>query len=227
MFWSICAPKSGLGVSVVATALAVESARQAPTRLVDFDGDISRILGVFDVGSHGINDWLATDDVREDALQLLEVEVLPNLMLVPAGGPLPVAVPVERAIRLADALTADGRAVIADAGAPVSANDVRSILCARSDRTSCVVRGCYLALSRFHQLPIAVDDLVEIEEPGRSLRTIDIEGSTGLAVAARIPLDPKIARAVDAGHLHRRMPRVLGRSLRPIIEDRVLSEGRR
>ena len=126
----------------------------------------------------------------------------------------------DRAVRFVEAMKVIGDLVIADVGAVSEVVDPRSVICVSGDRTTCVVRACYLALCRFSKLPVLVDDIVEIEEPGRALRTLDIEAVAGLAVSARIPFDPSIARAVDAGLLGQRMPRSLRRNVRMLIEDR-------
>ena len=53
-----------------------------------------------------------------------------------------------------------------------------------------------------------------IDEPGRALRPRDVEHSIGAPVVATLALDPAVARAVDAGLLLSRIPRVVARSLR-------------
>lgn len=66
-----------------------------------------------------------------------------------------------------------------------------------------VTRACYLALRA--AIPELTEDLVFIAEPGRALRSEDVECAlrpTGTMVT--LDLDPHIARAVDAGLLHTR-----------------------
>lgn len=218
MFWSFCAPKGGMGTSVVAAAVAVESARDTPTVVIDFGGDLARILGVDTLDRQGVGDWLAASgDVGVESLGHLQIEVTSNLALVSRGESMNSRIPVERAMQLVQGLQGGHRRVIADVGVLSDASDPRSIACVAGDRTTCVIRGCYLALTRFGDLPVIVDDVVEIEEPGRTLRTIDIEAVVAMPVSARIPYDPAIARAVDAGLLQRRMPRALRRNAQSLV----------
>lgn len=51
-------------------------------------------------------------------------------------------------------------------------------------------------------------------EPGRALDRTDVETVVGAPVQAEVPLDPAVARAVDAGLLASRLPRGLERALR-------------
>ena len=221
MFWSFCAPKGGVGTSVVAAATALESARLQPTVLIDFGGDLAHVFGLDVEGKHGVHDWLAaSDEVGTEALSHLLLDVAPNLSLMLAGPKSFGPTTPDRAVRFVEAMKAISDLVIADVGAVSEVVDPRSVICVSGDRTTCVVRACYLALRRFSKLPVLVDDIVEIEEPGRALRTLDIEAVAGLAVSARIPFDPSIARAVDAGLLGQRMPRSLRRNVRVLIEDR-------
>lgn len=218
MFWSFCAPKGGVGTSVVAASVAVESAKNTPTVLVDFGGDVAQILGVDTTDRHGVNDWLAASgDVGVESLNHLEIEVAPNLVLMPRGSSATHMVPVERATQLVHGLNSNDRTVIADVGVFSGTADPRSIVCVTGDRTTCVIRACYLALAKFKDMTVLVDDVVEIEEPGRALRTIDIEAVVAMEVSARIPYDPAIARLVDAGLLQRRMPRALRRNVRALL----------
>lgn len=48
-----------------------------------------------------------------------------------------------------------------------------------------------------------------VSEVGRALDRHDIEDVLGVPVRAQVPVDPAVARAVDAGLLARRPPRVL------------------
>ncbi len=220
MFWSFCSPKGGVGTSVVAASVAAESALTRSTLVVDFGGDMAQILGVDAAERQGVGDWLAASaDVGPESLENLEIEVSPNLALVPCGGPSSPNVPIERVVQLVRGLHANARCVIADVGTLTNESDPRAIVCVSGDRTTCVIRACYLALRRLSQLPVTFDDIVEIEEPGRALRTIDIEAVAGMPVSARIPLDPAIARAVDAGLLNRRLPRSLRRNARALLTN--------
>ena len=218
MFWSFCSPKGGVGTSVVAASVAAVSAATRPTLVVDFGGDMAQILGVDTLGRQGINDWLAaSSDVGAESLDNLHIEVSSNLALLPCGSAPSPNIPVERVVHMVRSLHSGGRDVIADVGTLASPSDPRAIACVSGDRTTCVIRACYLTLRRFSNLPVTIDDIVEIEEPGRALRTIDIEAVARMPVSARIPLDPAIARAVDAGLLNRRLPRNLRRNAQTLI----------
>lgn len=220
MFWSFCAPKGGLGTSVVAAATALESARQRHTVLIDFGGDLAQIFGVDTNNAWGVHDWLSSsDDVGAESLEHLTIEAATNLSLLPAGAALSQPVDPQRAVRFVEAMHQSGDVTVADVGALTKVTDARAIIAASGDRTTCVVRGCYLALRRFSELPVVIDDVVEIQEPGRALRTLDIEAVVGMPISARIPLDPSIARAVDAGLLTQRMPRTLRRNVRCLLEE--------
>ena len=83
--------------------------------------------------------------------------------------------------------------------------DVRSLL---------VTRACYLALRRAAAAPCRPDGVVLVTEPGRALRAADVARAVGAPVVASVSHDPAIARAVDAGLLTARLPRLLARELR-------------
>ena len=72
-----------------------------------------------------------------------------------------------------------------------------------------VTRACYLALRRAVATPWRPDGVVLVAEPGRALHGPDIERAVGVPVVATISHDPAVARAVDAGLLAARLPRML------------------
>ena len=53
----------------------------------------------------------------------------------------------------------------------------------------------------------AVTEIALVDEPGRALRGADVRAATGCEVRGRLPCDPAVARAVDAGLLATRLPR--------------------
>ena len=59
---------------------------------------------------------------------------------------------------------------------------------------------------------------VLVTEPGRCLGKVDIERALGIEVAAELPWDPGVARAVDAGLLQARLPTSLARPLGRLIQ---------
>jgi hypothetical protein len=98
--------------------------------------------------------------------------------------------------------------VDAGTGAPPPAlldGDVRSLL---------VTRACYISLQRAVSAGCRPDGVVLVTEPGRSLRAPDVASTTGAPVVASVSVDVAVARAVDAGLLASRVPRLLQRELR-------------
>lgn len=85
-----------------------------------------------------------------------------------------------------------------------------------ADRSLLVTRACYLALRRAVSAPIRPTGVVLVAEPGRALRATDVEAAVGAPVVATVAVDPAVARAVDAGLLTARLPRLMERDLRRI-----------
>jgi hypothetical protein len=205
--WS---PKGGSGTSVVAAALAVQSAAAGrETLLVDLAGDQSAIFGVD--GGDGIGDWFAAaDDVGPDALRSLEAGVGDRLRLLRAGqapagqwSPERMAVAMTLFERSLDLVVVDGGR---QTGCGLPANAA----------TVVVTRACYLGVRRLADAPRGRSRVVVIREPGRALSRHDIEAALG-AVDVVLSWDPAVARAVDAGLLASRVPRSL-RPLRRLLE---------
>jgi len=209
--WSV---KGGVGTTVVSAALASTLARAADggALLVDLAGDLPAALGLPDPNDPGLSGWTrAGPDVAGDALARLELSVGRDLSLLPRGRGRPG--PVERHEVLARLLAADHRPVIVDAGVVDVDSPCLSLL-AEASRSLLVARACYLTLRRAANPPVRPSGVVLITEPGRSLDRADVESVVGAPVVAEIPLDPAVARAVDAGLLARRLPRALERPLR-------------
>ncbi len=200
--------KGGAGCSVTAAAASLLLAEHEPTVLVDLAGDQLEILGLGppdDLRSEGLASWATLDDPAPDALRWLERPVTGQLTLLGSGGG-PVSMSDDRLSMLARLLRSDGRRVVVDLGdhthlQPLAAQARRSVL---------VTRPCYVALSRARHLPIP-DDVVVVAEPHRALTTVDIQAVLGAPIAAVVPFEPQIFRAVDAGLLVTRMPRSLRR----------------
>jgi len=203
--------KGGSGTTVVAASLALLLARRDPmgALLVDAAGDLPAALGLPEPDSPGLAGWLAAgSSVPPDALHRLEAAGAHDLALLPRGtGPLHG----ERADALVTLLTADARPVVADCG---SLSDSTALaLAAGATRSVLVTRPCFLALRRALAAPLRPSEVVLLTEPGRSLTRLDVEDCLGAPVVAEVPVDPAIARAVDAGLLAVRLPRRLAREL--------------
>jgi Flp pilus assembly CpaE family ATPase len=203
------AAKGGAGATVLAAAHAVTAAATHPTVAVDLDGDLAAALGAEATDRPGVADWLrAGADVPADGLDRLLVPVAEDLWLLPRGnGPLAA----ERAAILGQLLARSPREVVVDAGTrpgPAARAVVRE-----ADRSTLVTRACYLAARRLQGLDLAPTDVVLVREPLRALGADDLARAAGAPVRAVVPLDPAIARAVDAGLLAARLPRKLSRAV--------------
>jgi MinD-like ATPase involved in chromosome partitioning or flagellar assembly len=203
---TVCwAAKGGSGATVVAAALALTAER--PVLLVDLAGDLPATLGIPEPGGPGVHDWLHSD-AGAAQLRDLELPVADGVVIVPAGGRRGDS--TDRWIALADALLADRRTVVVDAGT----GEPPGALMPAADRSLLVTRACYLSLRHAVALRHRPTGVVLVDEPGRALRRHDIEAALGAPVVAKVPIDPSIARAVDAGLLTTRLPRVIERDLR-------------
>jgi len=218
MFISCWSAKGGAGTTVTTASLALVLASREPTLLVDLAGDLPTVLGVPEPEGQGLVQWLeAGAAVAPDALARLEVDVVSQLTLLPRGsGELDHP---ERAELLAALLGAERRPVVIDCGClggPLAGSadvGIRRQLAVSSSRSLLVTRSCYLALRRAVGVGMNASGVVLIEEPGRALRSEDIEQVLGIPVVTSVPWESGIARAVDAGLLANRLPRQLSRAL--------------
>ena len=203
--WS---PKGGSGTTVVSCGLALVLARTASVAVADLAGDVPAALGVAEPAAPGLLDWLAAgDEVPADALSRLELDVRPGLTLL-ARGAAPSSPSIStRGEALAEALRSHRDAVVVDCGRVGSPESLALAGCA--DESLLVLRPCYLALRRALEAPIRPSGVVMVSESGRALDRHDIEDVLGVPVRAQVPVDPAVARAVDAGLLARRPPRAL------------------
>ncbi len=231
MLFALWSPKGGSGTSVVCAALGSSLSRRRPVLLLDLAGDLPAIAGLAPDRGHrelsrrpfpSLATWLAAGPTAPtEALDALVHPLVHGLGLLALGSAVdgtPVAgLPAESGAALAAALAEGGPAVVADAGR--IEHPVQRALVEVADASVVVVRGCYLALRR------AVDDdltaralgVVVVEEPGRSLSPADVADVLGCPVLATIPLDPSVARAVDAGLLIHRAPPLLSGPLRSLV----------
>ena len=220
-YWSV---KGGVGTSVVAAATAIRCAsEERETTLVDLTGDQPALLGMTAgamPSEPGIGDWVAAGDgVAADAIGRLLEDVAPGLRLLrqgsrPALGPGPdldLQPSLEdRRRRLVLALEVLARIgpVVVDAG--LDPSELRSDLAA-AHRPVCVLRSCYLALTRAQQVPGPYDWVILVEEPGRALRARDVASAVGASNVKRVAWDPRVARSVDAGTIVSMLPPPLRR----------------
>jgi len=207
--WSV---KGGSGTTVVAASLALTYSRRgaAPVLLVDLAGDLPAVLALPEPEGPGATDWLAADaDVAAQALERLCVPVVDGLELIPIGSCTHGDVAAGRWTEMAGWLAARQGTVIVDTGGPPD-----PALVAAAATSLLVIRPCYLAARKAARLqPVPATGIVLVTEPGRALGRRQIESAVGVVVIAEIPLDPSIARAVDAGLLAARLPMTLSRPL--------------
>jgi hypothetical protein len=197
--------KGGSGTTVVAATLALATATDS--LLIDLDGELPAVLGLPEPAGQGIADWLACD-APPRALADLAVEVNGSTQLVPRGT-LPVDRCSSRWPDLAVWLAERPYTVVVDSATGDPPNPLGDI-----GRGLLVTRACYLALRRAVAMPWRPDGVVLVAEPGRALHVPDVERAIGVPVVATISHDPAVARAVDAGLLAARLPRLLQRELR-------------
>jgi MinD-like ATPase involved in chromosome partitioning or flagellar assembly len=214
--WSV---KGGSGTTVVSVALASRFARDegGGAVLADFAGDVPAVLGIPEPSGPGLAEWLAAGDaVPADGLRRLEVEGGPGLVVLPAGEPGGAGSPVSRRGEVLGALlAADHRPVVADCGSEPSG--ARLAVAASATVSLLVLRPCYLSLRRALKAPVRPSGVVLVSEPGRSLGRHDVEAVLGVPVRAVVPVEPAVARSVDAGLLGARLPRGLARTLRHAV----------
>lgn len=227
MFTACWSVKGGVGVSVVAAALAVRSAaRRGSSLLVDLGGDQPDLAGLACPPGAGLQGWLAAvaragaTGSRPPGLDPLEVELAPGVALLARGeGPLDATSASTDA--LVSALAAQDRPVIVDCGTPISvatgpAGELALAIAGAATRSLLVTRPCILALKRAVVAPLRPSGVVVVVEEGRALTIDDVADVLGVPVVAEIRLDPGVARAVDAGLLLTRTPAPLVRGLRHV-----------
>jgi hypothetical protein len=216
------AAKGGSGTTVVTTTLALESER--PALLVDLAGEVPAVLGMCAPDRPGVTDWLDADGATTQLDDLLvEIDdttaLLPHRQVVeiaPRHGATGLTVGARRWQELCTwfddwEATHNGDVWIdGGTGSPPAA------LAAAVEHRWLVTRACYLSLRRAAACAVRPTGVLLVDEAGRALRHRDIERSVGAPIVGRLPIDPKVARAVDAGLLISRPPHTIRRSLRRI-----------
>ena len=200
--------KGGSGTTVVAASLALVLSQRTPTLLVDLAGDAPAALGVAEPSGPGVTDWLTSSLADAAAFDRLAVPANADLALVPRGLAHP-AIGADGWSRLAEVLDAHDRGVVVDAGTGVPP----AALLERASHSLLVVRPCYLALRRAVTLGLRTTGVVLVTESQRALTARDVERALGAPVVAEVPIDPMVARSVDAGLLATRLPRSLTTAL--------------
>lgn len=206
-FWSA---KGGAGCSVTAAAAALLAAEHVDTLLVDLVGDQAAVLGLAPHPGPGLGKWLSRPEPPPpDALARLERHVSNGLRLLSVDRTEPPALAADRSRLelLAYLLAAEHRLVVVDLGRWAPAWEPL-VVPARS--RILVTRLCYLALRAAADGPTPTG-VVVVAEPGRALSCADVTEVTDAPVVARVPVDPAVARIVDAGLLAGRLPRPLRR----------------
>ena len=204
--WSL---KGGSGTTVVSAALALTLAQRntATVRIVDLAGDIPSALGIAEPSGEGVTNWLQQ---QRFAIQSLQIPVTARVSLIPRGDGqlMHHDLTTEHCNTLATELDTSNELTVVDAGSghiPQLVNNATTSLL--------VIRPCYLALRKAAHLAVKPHGIVLINEPGRSLGKRDVESVVGAPVLVELPLDPTIARCVDAGLLASRIPTLLSQHL--------------
>jgi hypothetical protein len=220
------AAKGGSGTTVVTATLALESER--PALLVDLAGEIPAVLGMSAAGRPGVADWLDADGGTNQLGDLL-VEIDDTTALLPHREAAEAAPRRSPAGSAADADSLDQRWIALcswfDGWETAHDGDVwidggtgspPLALAAAVEHRWLVTRACYLSLRRAAACAVRPTGVLLVDEVGRALRPRDIERSVGAPIVGRLPIDPKVARAVDAGLLISRPPLTIRRSLRRV-----------
>lgn len=217
------ATKGGSGTTVVATALALSSAR--PSLLVDLDGEIPAVLGLPEPDRPGVADWISSDAPGEHLEDLL-IDIGTATWLLPWRGASASASDrlgrfdgsdiEQRWQQFGQWMTAWALARYGDVTIDSGTGEPNAALIEEADRTLLVTRPCYLSLRRAVRSSLRPSGVILVAERGRSLTRRDIEQALGVPVDATVSIDPAIARAVDSGLLTTRLPKVISRELRHV-----------
>ncbi|MFN8021526.1 MAG: hypothetical protein U0Q03_08370 [Acidimicrobiales bacterium] len=209
--YTLCwSAKGGSGTSLVAASLAILSARQRPTLLVDLGGDQPGLLGVPTPTGPGVGDWLGSPRATAESLRRLATEVAPQLQLLAAGS-LADGRHVDdvHAERIAHALEHGETDVVVDAGP----HGRHAVLHSCASRSLLVVRPTYLSLRRALLRPGLATGVVVLRDGRGGYSTADVAGAVAAPVVLDAICDPAVARAADAGLLATRLPLTWARTV--------------
>lgn len=194
--------KGGNCTTVTAAAhAAIRASRGEAICLVDLCGDAPAVLGLAEPDGPGVLDWLA-ESSHEGVGDLLAraARVTETLSLVHRGTQFVSGRPRWGELL---ALVSAHPGIVIDAGTGFIPDEVH----AAADRSVLVTRPCYLSLRRAVHVRRATDVAV-IDEPDRALGITDVAHVLGVRSPIRVPHSAAIGRAVDAGLLLERAPRL-------------------
>ena len=181
--------------------------RGSNTLLIDLCGDVPAAIGMAEPHGPGINDWLNEGNIGDpQQMVMLGTPVIPGLVVLHRGARFVTGEPRWEA--LATAISSLPHDVIIDAGTTY----VPEVLTQAVKNVSMVVKPCYLSLRRASRLPRPSNVFV-IKEENRALTVKDVGNVLGVPVAAEIPYEAAISRAVDAGLLTARAEQLFGNYL--------------
>ena len=180
------AAKGGSGTTVVTAALALGFGRHS--LLVDLDGELPAVLGMPDPNRPGIDDWLRSD-ARADQLDELVVDADATTSLLPHrrshDAPTRTSVDDTRWREFGHWLRRqhdDGIGVFVDGGSTTP----HDALIAAADQVLLVTRPCYLSLRRARRSTVRSTGVILVDEPGRQMRSRDVERCLGAPVVATV-----------------------------------------
>ena len=201
-------PKGGNCTTVTAAAHALLSAQRGNvTLLIDLCGDVPSVLGMIEPDTPGINDWLSESNVSDaESMVRLGTPHTDGLVVLHRGHRFVDGEP--RWTALAEAIKTIPHTVHIDAGTGFVPDEFLDAL----DTVSMVTRPCYLSLKKATRMRKPTNVCV-IREEGRALTVGDVGNVIGAPVAAVIPYEAAISRAVDAGLLASRAEQLLGRHI--------------
>jgi hypothetical protein len=210
--WSL---KGGSGTTVVAAGIALAAPKGV---LVDLAGELPAALGIAEPAGQGLAEWLASDAAPAAITELaVDVDVDRQISVVPRGAGDLHGAP-ERWTELAAWMAGDHRTFVVDAGTGVPPTALRADAHDGGVRDLLVTRPCYLSLRRIGRHAARPSGVVLLAERHRSLGARDVAHCVGAPIVAQVPIDPAIARAVDAGLLAGRVPSSLTKPLCAVRE---------
>lgn len=185
MLITLFAAKGGQGTTTAAAAMACKGAEHQLVTLVDFGEDVLPALGI----GPGVDGTVPIDASGNLAVLTAEWAGFDH-----EGWRSELLDKASRGL------------VIVDAGTNPTGKAAEILEV--SDRRIVVTRPCYLALRRFMLSEWEATHCLLVNEPGRSLGPKDVEGIVECPVAV-VPYDPSVSRAIDAGTMAWRLPRIL------------------